>query len=71
MCVDFDKVVIEWKDVVVTCEKKIRFLEEVFNLYFELIGEIDNGMEVCIIDFLKGVISNCVNFFEVVYIFCK
>lgn len=71
MCVDFDKVATEWKDVVVTCEKKIRLLEEVLNLHSESIGEIDNGMEVCTIDFSKGAISNCANFSEAVYISCK
>lgn len=35
VCVDFDKVATEWKDVVVTCEKKIRLLEEVLNLHSE------------------------------------
>lgn len=69
-CVDFDKVATEWKDVVVTREK-IRLLEEVLNLHSESIGEIDNGMEVCTIDFSKGAVSNCANFSEAVYISCK
>ena len=65
-CVDFDKVATGWKDVVVTREKKIRLLEEVLNLHSESIGEIDNGMEVCTIDFSKGAVSNCPNFSEAV-----
>jgi len=70
-CVDFDKVATGWKDVVVTRKKKIRLLEEVLNLHSESIGEIDNGMEVCTIDFSKGAVSNCPNFSEAVYISCK
>ena len=70
-CVDFDKLATGWKDVVVTLEKKIRLLEEVLNLHSESISEIDNGMEVCKIDFSKGAVLNCPNSSEAVYISCK
>ena len=70
-CVDFDKLATGWKDVVVTREKKIRLLEEVLNLHSESISEIDNGMEVCKIDFSKGAVLNCPNSSEAVYISCK
>ena len=70
-CVAFDKVATDWKDDVVTREKKIRLLEEVLNLHSESIGEIDNGMEVCTIDFSKEAVSNCENFSEAVYTSCK
>ena len=70
-CVAFDKVATEWKDAVVTCEKKIRLLEEVLNFHSESIDEIDNGMEVCTIDFSKAAVSNCENFSEAVFTSCK
>ena len=37
------------------------------NLHSESIGEIDNGMEVCTIEFSKAAVSNCENFSEAVY----
>ena len=70
-CVAFDKVAMEWKDGVVTHEKKIRLLEEVLNLHSESIGEMYDGIEVCTIDFSKAVVSNCASFSEPVYISCK
>ena len=70
-CVAFDKVVTGWKDDIVTREQKIRLFEEVRNRHLQSIGEIDDGMEVCTIDFSKDAISNCANFSEPVYASCK
>lgn len=70
-CVAFDKVVTGWKDDIVTREQKIRLFEEVRNRHLQSIGEIDDGMEVCSIDFSKDAISNCANFSEPVYASCK
>lgn len=70
-CVDFDKVVTDWKDGVVTREKKIRLLEELLNRHSATTGENEDSMEVCTIDFSKEVVSNCANFSESVYISCK
>ena len=70
-CVAFDKVATAWKDGVVTRQEKIRLLEEVLYRYSESIAEVDNGMEVCTIDFSKEAVSNCANFSEPIYISCK
>ena len=71
VCVDFDKVVTDSKDGVVTREKKIRLLEEVLNQHSATTGENEDSMEVCTIDFSTEAVSNCANFSESVYISCK
>lgn len=70
-CVAFDKVVSEWNDEVVTKEKKIRLFQEVINRHSQAINDIDDGMEVCTIDFSKEAVSDCTNYAENVYLSCR
>ena len=41
------------------------------HLIKDIQAEVDNGMEVCTIDFSKEAVSNCANFSEPIYISCK
>ena len=45
-CFAFDKAATNWKDEIVTREKKILLLEEVLNRHSETTSQTDVGMEV-------------------------
>ena len=70
-CFAFDKAATNWKDEIVTREKKILLLEEVLNRHSETTSQTDDGMEVCTIDFSREAVSCCVNFSDAVYTSCK
>ena len=54
VCFAFDKAATNWKDEIVTREKKILLLEEV-----QTTSQTDDGMEVSTIDFSREAVSCC------------